>query len=191
MEIVAIHTESLNLTEDQFFKLCAENKELRFERDKHKNIIIMAPTGGETGNKNSNLNLEVGIWNKQNRLGYCFDSNTGYTLPDGAVLSPDASWIPKDKWEAIPREDRKKFAHICPDFLIELMSESDSLKKTMEKMEEWIENGCLLGWLINPESRTTYIYKPNMEPTEIPFSQKLSGENVLPGFELELDKIIL
>src|ERR1035437_5142181 len=101
MEIVAIHTESLNLTEDQFFKLCAENKELRFERDKHKNIIIMAPTGGETGNKNSNLNLEVGIWNKQNRLGYRFDSNTGYTLPDGAVLSPDASWIPKDKWEAI------------------------------------------------------------------------------------------
>src|ERR1039458_14865 len=125
MEIIELQTESLNLSEEQFFKFCAENKGLRIERDKHKTIIIMAPTGGETGNFNLELGIDLGIWNRKSKLGYCFDSNTGFTLPNGAMRSPDVGWIPNEKWENLPREDRKRFPHICPDFIIELMSERD------------------------------------------------------------------
>ena len=151
----------------------------------------MAPTGGETGIKNSRLNAKVEFWNEKENKGYVFDSNTGFTLPNGAMRMPDVAWIPKEKWDILPVDDRESFAHICPDFVIELISKSDIIKRTMEKMEEWIENGCRLGWLIDPGTRTTYIYKPKMEATQIPFSETLSGEDVLVGFELKLDKIIL
>ena len=191
MQIIEIKTDTVNLTEEQFFLLCVRNKELRIERDKNQNIIIMAPTESETGNYNFKIAVVFGNWCEKNNSGYGFDSNTGFTLPNKAMRAPDLSWIEKEKWENIPREDRKRFAHICPDFVIELLSTSDSLNETMNKMEEWIENGCLLGWLINPETRTTHIYKPGMNPTEIPFRETLSGENVLPRFELKLDKIIL
>ena len=190
MEEILIQTNSANLTEEQFFQLCAENKGIRFERDKHKDIIIMAPTGAETGNSNADLIGELIIWNKQNRLGYCFDSNAGFTLPNGAVRSPDVSWIPKEKWERIPKKYREQFPPVCPDFVIELMSKSDSLKRTIEKMDEWKDNGCRLGWLIDPTGRNTYIYKPNHEPTIHPFTESLSGGDVLPGFELKLSDII-
>ena len=190
MHILEIKTDTAHLTEEQFFNLCIRNKDLRIERDKHQNIIIMAPTGSETGNTNLEIGSEVRNWNKESKLGYTFDSNTGFTMPNNAMRSPDVSWIPKEKWEKIPKDDRKRFAHICPDFIIELVSESDSVKDTMEKMEEWIENGCRLGWLINPETRTTYIYRPNLKMIKVPFSEKLSGEDVLVGFELKLDSII-
>ena len=191
MQIVEIKTDIVNLTEEQFFLLCARNKELRIERDKHQNIIIMAPTGYETGNYNLELGAELSIWNRKTKLGICLDCNAGFTLPNKAIRSPDVSWVSKEKDEKLTKKDRKRFAHICPDFVIELVSLSDSLKQQKEKMEEWIENGCRLGWLIDPETRTAYIYKPNMEPEKIPFSKTLSGENVLPGFELKLDEIIL
>jgi Uma2 family endonuclease len=191
MNIVEIKTDIVNLTEEQFFLLCVRNKELRIEKDKHQNIIIMAPTGTDTANTNSELNGELIIWNRKSRLGYCFDSNAGFTLPNKAMRSPDLSWIAKERYEKLPKEDRKRFAHICPDFVIELVSLSDSLEQQKEKMAEWIENGCRLGWLINPETRTSHIYKPNENPTQIPFNETLSGEDVLPGFELKLDAIIL
>jgi Uma2 family endonuclease len=190
VEEIVIETNSANLTEEQFLNLCVENKHLRFERDKNKNIIIMSPTFTETGNVNGDIFGEVWYWNKQNHLGYCFDSNTGYTLPNGAVRSPDVSWIVKDKYLNLSKAERKSFAHICPDFVIELMSKSDSLKKLMEKMEEWMENGCRLAWLIDPNTKSTHVYKPNMKPHEIPFTETLNGENVLPGFELKLSEII-
>ena len=190
MEKVELRADLANLSEEQFFMLCIRNKGLRIERDKNLNIIIMPPTGSETGNTNLEIGSEVRNWNKETKLGYTFDSNTGFTMPNKAMRSPDVSWIAKEKWEKIPRDDRKRFAHICPDFIIELVSESDSIKDTMEKMEEWIANGCLLGWLIDPESRITYIYKPNHAPSKIPFSKTLSGETILPGFELKLDEII-
>jgi len=190
MAILEIKTDKVNLTEEQFFYLCARNKELRIERDKNQNIIIMAPTGSETGNYNSDLNLEVGIWNKKTKMGYCFDSNAGFTLANNAMRSPDVSWITKERYESLTKADRKRFAHICPDFVIELVSESDSLKDTKLKMEEWIENGCRLGWLINPDTRTTIIYKPMTEPATLTFKETLSGEDVLPGFELLLDTLI-
>ncbi len=191
MEVLEIRTDTVNLTEEQFFQLCVRNKELRIERDKHQNIIIMAPTGSETGNTNSEIIGELIIWNRGNRLGFCFDSNAGFTLPNKAIRSPDVSWISKERWEKISKEDRKRFAYICPDFVIELISESDSIKDTMKKMEEWIDNGCRLAWMIDPERRTSYIYKPLMEPVTVAFSETLSGEDVLPGFELKLDQIIL
>jgi Uma2 family endonuclease len=106
------------------------------------------------------------------------------------VRAPDVSWIVKDKYLSLSKKERKSFAHICPDFVVELMSDSDSLKKTMEKMEEWMENGCRLAWLIDPNTKTTYVYKPNMKLIEIPFTETLNGENVLPGFELKLSEII-
>src|ERR1035437_1836128 len=185
MQIIEIKTDKVNLTEEQFFQLCARNKELRIEKDKHQNIIIMAPTGAETGNYNIKIATKVEIWNEKHNAGYSFDSNAGFTLPDNSMRSPDVSWIEKDRWKNISREDRKRFAHICPDFVIELVSESDSLKETMKKMEAWIENGCRLAWLIDPENRTTHIYKPMTKPATLPFTETLSGENVLPGFELK------
>src|ERR1022692_3122984 len=128
MQILEIKTDTVNLTEEQFYLLCVRNKELRIERDKHQNIIIMAPTGSDTGNHNADLTGEISIWNKKNRLGYCFDSNAGFTLPNKAMRSPDVSWIAKEKYESLPKQDRKRFAHICPDFVIELISKSDSIK---------------------------------------------------------------
>ena len=190
MEIVALKTESVNLSEEQFFMLCAKNKELRIERDKNQNIIIMAPTGTDTGNFNLEIGSEVRNWNKQSKLGYAFDSNTGFTLSDKAILSPDVSWIAKEKYESLSKEDRKRFAHICPDFVIELLSESDNLKDTKTKMEQWVENGCLLGWLIDPIDRVTHIYKPNIQPVQIPFNEILTGDDVLKGFELKLEDVL-
>lgn len=190
MDIVELQTESLNLTEEQFFRFCVENKGLRIERDKNKTILIMSPTGGETGNVNFKLAAKVEVWNERENKGYGFDSNTGFTLPNGAMRMPDVSWIPKEKWEALPKEDREKFAHICPDFVIELMSKSDHLKRTMEKMEEWKANGCRLGWLINPATRTTLVYRPNADVLAVPFDETLSGGDVMVGFELLLEKII-
>jgi Uma2 family endonuclease len=190
MEKVELKADLANLSEEQFFLLCARNKRLRIERDKNSNIIIMAPTGSDTGNINGEIFGEVRNWNKETKLGFTFDSNSGFTMPNSAMRSPDVSWIPKEKYESLSKEDRKRFAHICPDFVIELLSESDSIKDTMAKMEEWLENGCLLGWLIDPESRTTHIYKPNQKPITKQFSETLSGETILPGFELILDTII-
>jgi Uma2 family endonuclease len=191
MEVIEIHTESLNLTEEQFFLLCVRNKELRIERDSHQNIIIMSPTGARTGNYNIKLAQAFENWNEKKNLGISFDSNAGFTLPNNAMRSPDLSWITLEKWNKISNYEQDRFPHICPDFVIEVKSKSDTLKQQKEKMEEWIENGCRLGWLIDPDSRTTFVYKPNMKPSEIPFNEILSGEDVLAGFELLVGKIIL
>jgi Uma2 family endonuclease len=190
METYIINTKSVNLTDEQFFQLCVQNKEIRFERDKYKNIILMAPTGTISGYYHSDFITELNIWNRKTKLGYCFDSSAGFTLPDGSVRNPDAAWIEKSRWEKIPLKDKKRFAHICPDFVIEVLSETDSLKQQQEKMEEWIKNGCRLGWLIDIENRKVYIYKPNRKPQVRYFSSILSGEDVLPGFELDLSELV-
>src|ERR1035438_3040520 len=169
----------MNLTDEQFLRLCLSNKELRFERDKDKNIIIMAPTITHGGNYNHKLGFFLEAWNIKKNLGYGFDSSTGYTLPNGAVRSPDVSWILKERYEKVIDEARESFAHICPDFVGELLSKSDFLKKTMEKMEEWMENGCRLGWLVDPIGRNTHIYYPTQKPAIHPFTETLSGEKVL------------
>lgn len=182
-----IKTKSIGgLSEEQFFQFCQENSSLKFERNTQGEIIIMTPTGSETGWFNSCLTTELSIWNKKNKAGFVFDSNTGFTLPNGSVRSPDAAFIKNDKWLSLSKEDRKKFAHVCPDFVIELLSETDNIKELKEKMKEWIANGCALAWLIDPNERITYIYRYDIEPHTISFNTKLNGEEILPGFLINL-----
>ena len=149
----------------------------------------MSPTETSTGKFNAELLGELIIWNKRNRTGYCFDSSTGFLLPDGSMRSPDVSWIAKDRWDAIPQSEQEKFAPVCPDFIIEIRSKSDTLKQQKEKMNEWMANGCRLAWLIDMENNNTYIYKPNTEIKEQPFTETLSGETILSGFELKLNEL--
>ncbi|MEG3978016.1 Uma2 family endonuclease, partial [Microcoleus sp. herbarium8] len=179
----------IKLTSEQFYQLCESNPDLKLERSANGELIAMPPTGGETGKRNSKLNLQVGIWNEQTELGEVFDSSTGFTLPNKADRSPDASWVEKSRWQALTPEQREKFIPLCPDFVIELVSPSDSLKKTQEKMQEYIENGCRLGWLINRKKREVEIYRLGRSVEILQSPQTLFGEDVLPGFVLNLQKI--
>lgn len=179
----------IEMNDDQFFEFCQINGDLRIERTATGEIIIMPPTGGETGRRNFSLAVEVGIWAKQDGTGIGFDSATGFTLPNGAVRSPDVAWIKKERWDALPEEDRQKFPHICPDFVIELKSATDSLRTLQEKMQEYINNGVLLGILINPDKKQVYIYRPNAEIECLDNPETVSGEPILKGFILDLKQI--
>jgi Uma2 family endonuclease len=175
------------MTDDEFFAFCRANDPIELERDKNGNIIIGSPTGSKTGLRNSTLAGELYAWNKYSELGYAFDSSTGFKLPNGATRSPDVAWIQKDRWKAITDDQQEKFAPICPDFIIELRSASDDLKYLQEKMEEYRENGCLLGWLIDRKVEQVFIYRPGQPLETVPsFTQSLSGEDVLPGFTFDL-----
>jgi Uma2 family endonuclease len=175
------------MTEEMFFDLCQANSELRMERDQHGNIIIMSPSGMSTGNFNIEFGFEIVHWNRQTKLGYAFDSSTGYTLPNGAVRSPDVSWIAKERWESISETDRKGFAHTYPDFAVEIRSETDRMKDLKAKMEEYRANGCRLGWLIDRPGQAAHIYRAD-GTIEIVRGKvlKLSGEDVLPGLVVEV-----
>ncbi len=187
---VKIKTKSIGgMTEEQFFKFCQENNMLKMERNATGEIIIMAPTGSETGSLNMGISGELYLWNKEHKLGYSFDSNTGFTLSNGAIRSPDTPYITKERWENLSKNDLKGFAHICPDFIIELLSDSDSAKTLQSKMEEWMECGCTMAWMINPDKKETWIYRKNGEVEVKSFSSQLSGEDVLPGFTLDLESI--
>ncbi|UKO97538.1 Uma2 family endonuclease [Nostoc sp. UHCC 0870] len=176
----------VKLTDDQFYQLCRKNPDVKLERNAKGEIIIMPPTGGETGNRNFEIAVEFGVWNRQHKLGVCFDSSTCFKLPNGANRSPDVAWIKKDRWDALTPEQQKKFPPIAPDFVLELMSPSDDLKDTQAKMQEYIDNQVKLGWLINPQARQVEIYRQG-KPVEILDSPtKLSGEDILPGFILDL-----
>ncbi len=176
-----------NMSDDEFFSFCVQNKNIRIERDENKQILIMAPAGNDSSAKNSKLNLELGLWNKKAKLGILFDSSAGFYLPDTSMRNPDAAWISDERWNQIEKEERKKFAYITPDFIIELMSPSDKLKPAKDKMEKWIKNGVSLAWLIDPENEAVYIYKISGTIDQVNgFDKKLSGENVLSGFELDL-----
>ena len=180
---------SINLTDEQFFQLCQNNRDYQFERTALGELIIMAPTGSETSKRNMDLSYQLRAWSRQNNLGVAFDSSGGFTLPNGADRSPDASWVEKSRWDALTPEQREKFIPLCPDFVIELVSPSDSLKKTQEKMQEYIENGCRLGWLINRKKREFEIYRPGRSVEILQSPQTISGEDILPGFVLNLQKI--
>jgi Uma2 family endonuclease len=180
---------SIEMDSDRFFDFCQFNRDLRIERTATGEIIIMPPTGGETGKRNFNLIGELFIWTKQDGTGIGFDSSTGFTLGNGAVRSPDAAWIKKERWEALDAEKRRKFPPICPDFVIELKSPTDSLKTLQEKMQEYIDNGVLLGFLLDSERKQVYIYRSNREVERLDNPETLSGEPVLKGFTLELKQI--
>ena len=179
----------IKLTDDQFFQLCQENENIRLERTAKGELIIMSPAGGETGSSNAGLTAQIWIWNQQKKLGKVFDSSTGFKLPNGADRSPDASWVKLERWDALTPEQKKKFPPICPDFVVELMSPSDSLKETQDKMKEYRDNGAALGLLINRKSRQLEIYRPNQEVEVLESPATVSGEDVLPGFILNLESI--
>lgn len=153
----------LKLTDEQFFQLCQANGNLRLERTAQGELIIMPPTGSETGGRNAGLTAQIWLWNQQTRLGKTFDSSTGFKLPNGAERSPDAAWVRQDRWDALTPQQKRKFAPLCPDFVVELCSPSDELEKVQAKMQEYLANGIRLGWLIEPETRRVEIYGPNQE----------------------------
>ncbi|MGB3642130.1 MAG: Uma2 family endonuclease [Rivularia sp. (in: cyanobacteria)] len=179
----------LKMTDEQFFEFCQMNRDLRIERNQYGEISIMPPTGSETGNRNFNIALQLGNWSEKDGTGICFDSSTGFKLSTGADRSPDASWMKLERWNSLSQEEKQKFAPICPDFVIELRSASDNLKPLQEKMEEYMqEPGIKLGWLIDRKNRRVYVYRPqSVECLENPDS--VSGEDVLPGFVLNMSKV--
>ena len=185
---------AVGLTDEQFYQLCVANEQWHLELTAEGELIIMPPTGGESGIRNSDLNLQLGLWNRQTKLGKVFDSSTEFRLPNGAKRSPDASWVRLQRWEALSPEDRKRFPPVCPDFVIELRSETDSLKDLRAKMQEYQANGARLGWLIDPQTPLVEIYRPSRDVETIHFSfdqpPTLSGEDVLPGFVLDLNPIL-
>lgn len=179
----------IEMNDQQFFEFSNANKDVRIERNAQGEVIIMPPTGWETGDQNAEITTQLRIWAKQDKTGRSADSSTGYVLPNSAIMSPDASWILKERLEQIPPEQREKFLPIAPDFVIELRSQSDSLSKLKSKMEEYIENGVSLGWLIDSKERKVYIYRPNKEAEILENPTEISGESVLEGFTLDLKEI--
>jgi Uma2 family endonuclease len=176
----------VTLTRAEFRKLCAANPEIQLERTSQGELIVMSPTGGETGNWNSELNLEIALWNRQSQAGKTFDSSTGFELPQGGDRSPDAAWISLEKWNSLTPEQRRSFLPLCPDFAIELLSPSDSWKQGQIKMEEYKNNGCRLGWLIDPKRKRVAIYRPEQPVEILNTPETLSGEDVMVGFILDL-----
>ena len=176
----------LTLTRPQFYQLCAANPEMKLERSATGELIVMSPTGGETGNFNSELTMEVAIWNKQTQQGKTFDSSTGFSLPQGGDRSPDVAWIPLDKWNALSPEERRGFLPLCPDFVIELLSPSDNWTEAQKKMEEYRDNGCRLSWLLDPRRKRVAVYRPGQAVEILDAPARLSGEDVLPGFILDV-----
>ena len=205
MDSLILDFQSIELTDEQFYQLCINNRDLRFERNANGDLLIMSPTGGETGNRNIEIAYQLQAWSRQNKSGLAFDSSTGFKLPNGANRSPDASWIPLNKWNSLTREQQQKFIPLCPDFVIELLSPSDKLADTQKKMTsdpasakdarersrmlEYIDNGTVLGWLINRQNKQVEIYRPGKNVEILDSPQSLSGENVLPGFILNLELI--
>ncbi|BAZ83289.1 MAG: Uma2 family endonuclease [Sphaerospermopsis sp.] len=181
--------QSLKFTDDEFVEIVAANKDLRLELSHQGELIVMSPTGGETGERNLELTGQVWFWNRTHKLGKAFDSSTGFKLPLGGTRSPDVSWIKIERWNALTPEQRKKFLPLCPDFVIELVSESDDLADTQTKMQEYINNGLRLGWLLNPKDKQVEIYRQNQAVEILENPQSLSGEDVLPGFILDLQPI--
>ena len=152
---------NIDLTDEQFFEVCRKNRDLRFERSAEGDLIIMPPTGSETSDRNAELTYQLRAWSRQNKQGKSFDSSGGFRLPNGAQRSPDASWVTMERWNNLTQEEKERFAPLCPDFVVELMSPNDSLEKTREKMQEYRENGAKLGWLINRQQKQVEIYRPN------------------------------
>lgn len=179
----------IDLSDEQFFKLCRKNSDLRFERNVQGDITIMASAGSETSVRNSDINADLVFWNRRTKLGIVFDSSGGFKLPNGCDRSPDASWVLMERWEALTSEQRSRFAPIYPDFVMELMSPSDNLNVTQAKMQEYQDNGARLGWLINRKDREVEVYRIGKPKEVLQNPSSLSGEDVLPEFILSLAEI--
>ena len=172
------------VTPEEFEQLCRRYPDLQLELTSTGELIVMPPTGSETGMRNIDLTSQLFNWAKQDGTGVCFSNTAGFTLPNGAIRSPDASWLKREKWERLTARERKGFAPICPDFVVELRSETDRISQLCSKMEEYIANGAALGWLLDPLTRQVYLYRPNEEVVILENPEVVSGSPLLPGFEL-------
>ena len=177
------------MNDDEYFAFCMANPDLRIEREANGVILIVPPTGGEAGYRNSDLNFQLTAWARRDGKGRAFDSNTEYILPNGAARSPDASWVSEGRLAALSKEQKKVFLPLCPEFVVELTSPSDRLNNVKSKMEEWMANGAQLGWLIDADRRTLYIYRPGQAPEELADPDSVTGEGPVEGFRLELQEI--
>ncbi len=192
MEAISV-PQGFKVTPEQFEQLAYAEQTARMELTKDRELIVMSPTGGEAGEKNFNLYIDLGIWNRQTKLGKAFDSSTIFILPNGARRSPDVSWIELDRWNNLTLKEKQGFPPIAPDFVIELVSPSDlknqRYKDLQQKMQEYLDNGVRLSWLIEPAAKTVEIYRPGKQIEILNNPQALSGENLLPGFVLDLSEI--
>ncbi|MBP0014004.1 MAG: Uma2 family endonuclease [Roseofilum sp. SBFL] len=179
----------INLTDEQFWQLCHENDNLQFEKTAQGELIVMPPTGGNTSERNADLTFQLQAWNRQTKLGKVFDSSGCFQLPNGANRAPNSSWVKLERWDALTEKEQDRFVPLCPDFVVELMSPSDTLSQTQAKMIEYINNGAQLGWLINRKQRRVEVYRPQQEVEILDNPQTISGEFILPGFILDLSTI--
>jgi Uma2 family endonuclease len=186
---VMLKARALDLTDEKFLELCQDNRDLRLEMTAEGELIVMGPTTSETGRRNAKLTFRLCQWAEQDGTGVCFDSSAGFTLPNGAKVSPDASWIKRERYEALSDEEREQFAPLCPDFVVELRSKTDRLARLQAKMAEYVENGARLGWLLDPAARRVYIYRPGQEAETLENPDIVEGDPVLPGFRLQLNEI--
>jgi len=177
------------LSDDEFFEICQANHELRMERTAKGEIIVMPPTGWETGDRNSEINMQFRQWAKREGSGVATESSTGFKLPNGADRSPDAAWVRRGRLAQLTAEQKRKFLPLCPDFVVELLSPTDKLEDGKAKMEEYLANGAQLGWLIDPDERRVYVYRPNTPVEMLENPESVSGDPELPGFVLQLTEI--
>lgn len=183
---VILNLKNIDLSDEQFYQLCQDNENWQLERTAKGELIIMPPVGGVSGNREADLNADLVIWNRQTQLGIVFSSSTIFRLPNGGDRSPDVAWVASDRWESLTLEEQEKFPPLCPDFAIELRFRTDSLPQLQEKMQEYLDSGLRLGWLINPQAQQVEIYRPNQTVEIVQLPASLSGEDVLPGFVLDL-----
>ncbi|MCW6036267.1 Uma2 family endonuclease [Spirulina subsalsa FACHB-351] len=185
-----LNLDQVHLSDEQFYQLCKNNSDLNFERTARGELIIMPPVGGDSGNREADLIIDLGIWNRQTNLGYTFSSSTVFTLPNGANRSPDVAWIRQERYSALTPEQRQKFPPIAPDFVIELRSATDDLKMLHSKMQEYMDAEVQLAWLINPQQQQVEIYRLGKEVEVQDLPTELSGEEILPGFRLSLSRYL-
>jgi Uma2 family endonuclease len=183
---VILNIKNVELSDDQFYQLCQINEYYKFEQTAKDELIILPPSNLISGNRESEFNADVVIWNRQTQLGKVFSSSTVFILPHGGKRSPDVAWIANERWDSLTIQEKEKFAKICPDSVIELRSRTDSLSQLQEKMQEYLNSGLRLGWLIDPQNQQVEIYRQNQSVEIVSLPTSLSGENVLPGFILEL-----
>jgi Uma2 family endonuclease len=180
---------AINLTDDQLFELCQLNRDWRIEYTAQGELIVMPPTGGETSNRNAELTYQVQAWTRRDQAGVAFDSSGGFKLPNGATRSPDAAWVRRSRLAGLTREQKQKFLPLCPDFVIELRSPTDNLQAVLDKMQEYLDNGAQLGWLLDPLTRRVHVYLPQRSPEILEAPSTVSADPLLPGFVLDLQKI--
>ncbi len=192
LDRVVLKGSEVQMTDAEFLRFCQDNRDLNIERNAQREIIIMSPTYASTGSINSKILFQLEAWNERHQLGLGFDSSAGFTLPDGSMRSPDASWMTLAKWQQLSEDEKESFAPVCPDFVLELKSKTDRVADLQEKMKSYLANGARLGWLVVLEEETVHIYQPEQAVRQhSDFSTPLSGDPVLPGFHLDFSKLKL